>query len=110
MPQKDVQPGGDTDGVREIVLLFQSAASLAVGARAVPDVPFVEGNTDWMRQVLLIACPLDQAFADADRAVRLVHHQDIPPVVAAPGVQVDAVIPNVACQSVDDDAVPVGPA
>ena len=110
MADHDIQIGRHRERIREVVLFLQSILALLRSACSVPNVPLVEGDADRVLNVLLVACTLDQRLAHAQRPVGLMRLEHVAVVVGAAGIQMDAVVPHVWREAVDDGLVPVGPA
>src|SRR5215210_2267206 len=101
---EDVEVGGDSQCVGEVVAFLQSRGLLAL---AEPHVPLVVGDVDGMSDALLQTSAFDHGADRTKGAVRLVWGEHVRPVVVASRVYVDAVVVDERRQALDHHPVPV---
>src|SRR5215204_1337192 len=101
---EDVEVGGDSQGVGEVVAFLQSGGLLAF---AEPHVPLVVGDVDGMSDALLETSAFDHGARSTQGAVSLVGGEDVRPVVVAAGVDVYAMVVDERREALDHHPVPI---
>ncbi len=107
LPDEAVEVGGHGQGIREIELLLDAAHAILVLPLAIPDIPFVEGDVNGMRDALGMTHSLEEGAAQAHRSLPLMGREHVGVVIGLPRVEVDAVVIDHGGQSLNHRHIPV---
>ncbi len=107
LPDEAVEVGGHGQGIGEIELFFHPAHAILVLPLAIPDIPFVEGDVNGMRDALGMTYPLEEGSAQAHRPLPLMGREHVGVVIGLPRVEVDAVVIDDGGQALNHRHIPV---